>query len=255
MKSFKKIVSLFAVICLLSTSIFALSVGTTSAATYPDIRLHSTEVAYAGSRGNTIRTVYIKVKDTEKYGRTFVHYEYAPGQAWQDAEATKTNFKSKEGYSIYQATFSSYSNKFALKYDFVASTLWDNNYYQDFTDKTLGYNENVKAERTFNYTGSTSTYDVSAIVRNISYAKEVKAVWSEDNFKTTKTVNLNYKEMINNTTSYGNQIERWTGKITGIKNTSNFKFYITYKTLADGKTYTDNNFNQNYNFYYTVSRG
>ena len=255
MKSLKKIISLIAVISLLSTSIFALSVGTASATTTPDIRLHSTEVTYQGSRGNTVRTVYIKVKDTERYGRTYVHYEYAPGYAWQDVEAEKTNFQSKEGYSIYKATFSSYSNKFALKYDFVASTLWDNNYYRDFTDKTLGYNENVKAERTYNYGNYNGCFDVSAIVRNISYAKEVKCVWSEDNFKTIRTVNLNYKEMINDTTSYGSQIERWTGKVTGIKNTSNFKFYITYKTLADGKTYTDNNFNQNYNYNYIISRG
>ena len=117
MKSVKKIVSLLAVISLLTTSIFAMSVSNASAISLPDIRLHSTEVTYQGSRGNSIRTVYIKVNDIEKYGRTFVHYEYAPGQPWMDAEATKTKLKSKEGYSIYKATFSSYSNKFALKYD------------------------------------------------------------------------------------------------------------------------------------------
>ena len=94
-------------------------------------------------------------------------------------------------------------------------------------------------------------YDVSAILRNISYAKEVKCVYSEDNFKTKKTINLNYKEFVNGT-SYGSQMERWTGRITGIKNTNNLKFYLTYKTLADGKTYTDNNFNQNYNYNYTI---
>ena len=253
MKSVKKIISLLAVISMLTTSIFAMSVSSASATSLPDLRLHSTEVTYQGSRGNTIRTVYIKVNDIEKYGRTYVHYEYAPGQPWQDVEATKTSFRSKEGYSIYKATFSSYSNKFALKYDFIASTLWDNNYTEDFTDKTLGYNENVKAERTsYQYGGS--SFDVSAIVRNISYAKEVKAVWSEDNFRTTKTVNLNYKEFVNGH-SYGSTIERWTGRINGIKNPSNFKFYITYKTLADGKTYIDNNFNQNYDRTYYVSRG
>ena len=79
-------------------------------------------------------------------------------------------------------------------------------------------------------------------------------VYDEDNFKTKKTVNLNYKEFVNGH-SYGSEIERWTGKITGIKNTANFKFYITYKTLADGKTYTDNNFDQNYNYNYIVSHG
>ena len=252
MKSVKKIVSLLAVISLLTTSIFAMSVSNASAISLPDIRLHSTEVTYQGSRGNSIRTVYIKVNDIEKYGRTFVHYEYAPGQPWMDAEATKTKLKSKEGYSIYKATFSSYSNKFALKYDFIASTLWDNNYREDFTDKTLGYNENVKAERAPYLT--TGYYNVSAIIRNISYAKEVKAVWSEDNFKTTKTVNLNYKEFVSGH-SYGSTIERWTGTINGIKNPSNFKFYLTYKTLADGKTYVDNNFNQYYDYHYYTSRG
>ena len=54
---------------------------------------------------------------------------------------------------------------------------------------------------------TTGYYNVSAIIRNISYAKEVKAVWSEDNFKTTKTVNLNYKEFVNGH-SYGSTIER-----------------------------------------------
>ena len=54
MKSLKNIISLIAVISLLATSIFALSVGTASATTTPDIRLHSTEVTYQGSRGNII---------------------------------------------------------------------------------------------------------------------------------------------------------------------------------------------------------
>lgn len=252
MKSVKKIVSLVAASSIIATSAVAMSIGTASATTTPDIRLHSTEVTYQGSRGNSMRTVYIKVKDTEKYGKTYVHYEYAPGQPWQDVQATKTSFTSKEGYSIYKATFSSYSNKFALKYDFIASVLWDNNYGEDFTDKTLGYNENVKAERT--YVPASGTYDVSAIVRNISYAKEVKVVWTENNFKTKKTVSLKYKDFVSGH-SYRDSIERWTGKITGIKNSSNFKFYVTYKTIADGKTYTDNNFGQYYNYNYITSRG
>lgn len=252
MKTVKKAISVIAATSILATSVVAMSVGTASATTAPDIRLHSTEVTYQGSRGNTLRTVYIKVKDTEKYGKTYVHYEYAPGQPWQDVQATKTSLKSKEGYSIYQASFSSYSNKFALKYDFVASVLWDNNYGEDFTDKTLGYNENVKAERT--YVPSSGTYDVSAIIRNISYAKEVKAVWTEDNFKTKKTVNLKFKDFVSGH-SYRDSIERWTRKITGIKNTANFKFYITYKTVADGKTYTDDNFGRYYKYNYVTSRG
>ena len=247
MKSLKIIISLLAVVCILSTSIFSLSSITASATTVPDIRLHSSEFVIKAARGLYTRDIYIKVRDTEKYGRTFVHYETAPGKAWADVEAEKTTLQSKEGYSIYKATIctNSRNTKFALKYDFVASALWDNNYYQDFTDLTLGYNENIKAERT-NRTNS-NYYDVSAILRNISYAKEVKCVYSEDNFKTKKTINLNYKEFVNGT-SYGSQMERWTGRITGIKNTNNLKFYLTYKTLADGKTYTDNYFNQNYNY-------
>lgn len=251
MKLFKKLISTIAAASIVATSLFSLSVGTVSATTTPDIRLHSTEVTYQGSRGNTIRTVYIKVRDTEKYGKVYVHYEYAPGMDWQDAAATKTSFKSKEGYSIYKASFSSYTNNFCLCYDF-GSELWDNNYGKNFDDKTLGYNENVKAERT--YYPSNGTYDVSAIIRNISYAKEVKVVWSEDNFKTKKTVNLKFGNMLSRT-SYGSSCERWKGTIKGIKNTKNFKFYLTYKTVADGKTYTDNNFGQYYNYNYTITRG
>lgn len=174
MKSVNKLISLIAVISVLATSVLALSVGTASAATYPDIRLHSTELTYQGSRGISSRTVYIKVDNMDSYSKVYVHYEYAPGQDWKDALATKTSFKSKEGYAIYKASFSSYTGKFALKYVNPGFTLWDNNYGKDF-ETCLGYNENVKAERTF-ATSSSTTYDVAACVRNIAYTKTVKVV-------------------------------------------------------------------------------
>lgn len=100
MKSLKIIISLLAVVCILSTSIFSLSSITASATTVPDIRLHSSEFVIKAARGLYTRDIYIKVRDTEKYGRTFVHYETAPGKAWSDVEAEKTTLQSKEGYSI-----------------------------------------------------------------------------------------------------------------------------------------------------------
>lgn len=250
MKAAKKLVSLLAVISVLATSMFALSAGTASAATYPDIRLHSTELTFAGSRGNSIRTVYLKVDNLDQYSKVYVHYEYAPGQAWQDVLATKTSFKSKEGYAIYKASFSSYSGKFCLKYVNPGFTLWDNNYKKDFNGTILGFNENVKAERT--YVASKGTYNLAACVRNIAYAKEVKAVCTENNFKNTRTIKLSFDKMYD-TPSYNDQIERWKGTITGIKNTANFKFYLTYK--VNGKTYTDKNFGQYYNYNFTTARG
>lgn len=89
MKSLKIIISLLAVVCILSTSIFSLSSITASATTVPDIRLHSSEFVIKAARGLYTRDIYIKVRDTEKYGRTFVHYETAPGKAWTDVEAVK----------------------------------------------------------------------------------------------------------------------------------------------------------------------
>lgn len=249
MKSFKKLISLVAVISVLATSVFALSAGTASAATYPDIRLHSTELTYQGSRGNSIRTVYIKVNNMDQYSNAYVHYEVAPGQAWQDALATRTDMKSKEGYTIYKASFSSYTGKFCLKYVNPGFTLWDNNYGQDFTT-ALGYNENVKAERAFY--PSNGTYNVAATIRNIAYNKEVKAVYTENNWSTKKTVSLKFDKMYD-AKSYNDQTERWIGTISGIKNTSKFKYYLTYK--VNGKTYTDNNFGQYYTYNYTTSRG
>ena len=88
MKSLKKIISLLAVVCILSTSIFSLSSITASATTLPDIRLHSSEFVIKAARGLYTRNIYIKVRDTEKYGKTYVHYETAPGKAWADVSVT-----------------------------------------------------------------------------------------------------------------------------------------------------------------------
>jgi len=244
MKSAKKIISLIAVMSLLVTSFCAFSVSTASAAT-TTVKLHSTEINYTG-RGYTSRNVYIAVKNPASNAKVYVHYQTYEGQAWSDAQATKTNLKASDGSTIWTATFGSFSTKYAIKYVGGGKTLWDNNGGKDYTYQNIGNGVNVKAEPSFSPLYGTS-YNVVACVRNIAYQKTVKAKYTTDNWKTTKYASLTFSNM----NDFDNS-ERWTGYIEGIKDSSKFKFAIVY--TVSGKTYTDNNFGQYYNGGYYIHR-
>ena len=237
MKSAKKIISLIAVMSLLVTSFCAFSVSTASAAT-ATVKLHSTEINYTG-RGYTSRNVYVAVKNPASNAKVYVHYQTYEGQPWSDAQATKTNLKASDGSTIWEATFGSFSTKYAIKYVGGGKTLWDNNGGKDYTYQSIGNSVNVKAEKSYAsmYNGS---YNVVACVRNIAYQKTVKAKYTENNWKTTKYATLTFSNM----NDFDNS-ERWTGTISGVKNPANFKFAIVY--TVSGKTYTDNNFGRYYN--------
>lgn len=238
MKSMKKIISLITVISVLVSSLCLFSAGTASAAAAPVVKMNSTELCYSG-RGLNQRTVYIQVKNPASDAKVYLHYQYVEGQAWETVQAAKTSLKATDGSKIWKVTFWSINTKYAIKYVGGGKTIWDNNGTKDYTRHVLGSPVNVKAEKSY-YTGD-NCYTVYACVRNIAYQKTVKVKYTWDNWKTTRTASLKFASMNDFDDS-----ETWYYTINNIKDTKNFKFYLTY--TVNGKTYTDKNFGQYYKY-------
>ena len=79
--------------------------------------------------------------------------------------------------------------------------------------------------------------DVYATVKNLAYTKDIKVVYTTNNWATTKKAPLNY-QFTNDDGS-----EEW--KVDdSVSVPYNAKFYIQY--IVNGQTYIDNNFGNYY---------
>lgn len=197
-----------------------------------------------------VGNVYIKVSNRGQYyspistKKVYLHGTTSETGSWTDTEATYVGTLA-DGSLIYKArTDKNFSStpyaKFALKYVVNGNTYWDNNYGQDYTHKNALGSAVVKAHTYANEAASNSVggyMDVYATVKNLAYTKDIKVVYTTNNWATTKKAPLNY-QFTNDDGS-----EEW--KVDdSVSVPYNAKFYIQYK--VNGQTYIDNNFGNYY---------
>ncbi len=151
-----------------------------------------------------------------------------------------------------------YGEQLSAKYVVNGQTYWDSNNGSNYRIN----NTNREPISSFLYlnqsfdifqskVSSSSFYsgfyiNVSADVRNIAFAKEVKIVYTTDNWVTSNTSLLNFStfdnfggDPINSTTDF----ERWVATFA-IPVTNKLVYALSYK--VNGQTYWDNNFGTNY---------
>lgn len=148
--------------------------------------------------------------------------------------------------------------KFAVRYKANGNTYWDNNNGQNYTmglkdGEKLGKGINVLKERLTAYysdhAGKVAFYG-TVLVRNLAYHKNVKIVYTTDNWATTRTADCRFSG--DGYYSYGNHVEypnvhgveNWSFNISLESNVTDIAYAIAYD--VDGETYWDNNMGENY---------
>jgi hypothetical protein len=146
-----------------------------------------------------------------------------------------------------------YGEQVAVKYVVNGQTYWDNNnnnnYFivnsnrQDYSSFLyLNQDFNIFLSESTLYTSNDQSYlTIATDLRNIAYAKEVKIVYTTNNWATTNTRLLVFSTNDNNNATAA--FERWITSFS-IPRTNKVVYALSYK--VNGQTYWDNNFGANY---------
>jgi hypothetical protein len=205
-----------------------------------------------------------------QYDRSFeirvknLSYEKEVGVRHQLTNGTWTNIPASyftstaDGYEIWKTANSSYyGSQMGSEYVVYATqngqTSWDNNGGQNYSllngdGVQLGSGVGVLQSSFSYYSGRAYFY---LDVANIAYNKEVKIVYTTDNWNSSDVVYAYY----NSGYAYGyayvqspNQagFERWSASVA-VSDANNFQYFIEYN--ANGQVYYDNNYGANYKLY------
>jgi hypothetical protein len=196
-----------------------------------------------------------------------IHQQLNTGQ-WEDINLNYA-FTTTTGTEIWKAiavkngiyfttpTASLFGEKLAVKYLANNQTYWDNNKGNDYTI----VNSNRQDNSSFLYLNvdypicatapqhnpslvsdaALSYVSIAADVKNIAFNKEVKVVYTTNNWATTQTKSLTFNAAENNNATQ--DFERWTTSFA-IPKTSSVTYALCY--TINGQTYWDNNFGKNY---------
>jgi hypothetical protein len=154
-----------------------------------------------------------------------------------------------------------FGDEFVARYEVNGVQYWDNNNsvnYKmgDLNGTFLRSDLNVTVD-TFHsyiynnyYNGPTNTFAVHADVRNLNPTKEVKVVYTTDNWATSKVASLNYTQYLTvgaaqsliSPNVFG--MERWFVNIEVPSTVNNIQYAVVYK--VNGVEYWDNNFGKNF---------
>ncbi|TDX51825.1 carbohydrate-binding protein [Orenia marismortui] len=200
---------------------------------------------------------YIGVKNNSFPTKVTIHYTYDiySNSNWKDVDAKYMgvapdgnhiwHFETPKITRDYYPYFN-YDCQFAIKYESNGQVYWDNNHQQNYLIKNTnvpGVNNIpilLKRSRVIldKVSRENNTIVGSIDLKNLDYSKDVKVVYTLDNWQTSNTVSANYN------ISYDNNIENWKFIINNIPNDTKVKYYIDYK--VNGTHYYDNNFGTNY---------
>jgi hypothetical protein len=195
------------------------------------------------------------------------HQQLSNGQ-WEDVSLSYS-FTTTSGTEIWTGTSTKstlffttpaqnqFGEKLAVKYEVNGQTYWDNNngadYYISNTNRTdnssfLYMSEDFNILSTLPHnepaiqSNANNTYiNIAADVRNIAFAKEVKIIYTVNNWATSATKSLSFNSYENNNAN--TNYERWTIGFA-IPKTTKVIYALSYK--VNGVTYWDNNFGKNY---------
>lgn len=199
----------------------------------------------------------IRVDDAACGGDVAVHMTSGSG-TWIDAQAVQLR-SAGAGHSVYRASFGAgggsgviHDIQFAVKCGSGGQTFWDNNGGQDyFVGQDAGAflpSGNVYAR---GYTASANviggTAWSSVTLRNLAYSKQVKVVYTTDGWATTREAyaayNAGFYAYATTPNPNAAGFEEWTFGLD-VGSASSVEYAISY--TADGQTYWDNNFGDNY---------
>lgn len=218
---------------------------------------------------NKQRNFYTEVAKSAYPRQVFVHHKMADG-TWQDfpmkymrpATSTYDVWYLEDAYSGNGGSSShqDYADEFVLRYEVNGKTYYDNNNGQNYKiglcdGMYLRDGLPVSAETFHSYlvkysTATYASFYIEADVKNLAYSKEVKVIYSTDNWQTTNTAPLNFIThyalsdfvVLPNPNIFNN--EKWSVYLNLPGNAKYVDYAISYK--VNGTEYWDNNYGRNY---------
>ncbi|NQY65361.1 MAG: hypothetical protein HRT38_16920 [Alteromonadaceae bacterium] len=196
----------------------------------------------------------VVVDDLGANKKVFIHHQAIDG-SWVDlpmsyhspASAGKEVWTSSPGYKG--------GSVFSVKYEVNGQTYWDNNQGQNYSYPNGGYNiasDNQVLVATYNSNSSdpygNKQFTGRIALKNLSYLKSVKVVYSQDNWQTSKIIDAKYG---GNPFRYGYgshqnpnsfNVETWT--FSEYVSPERGEFFVDYE--VNGQHYYDNNHGVNY---------
>lgn len=188
--------------------------------------------------GMTTQEIYVQTKDNTSNQQVIIHYNYMDGKDWMDQEAECVTTLS-DGSKIWMARIISYNLKYAIKYVADGEVFWDNNNGNDYTREKIGTAPITVVSQ---FPQGNYSYNVSVLLQNYAYEKNVQLRYTEDNWNSYTDVPLHYDEANDSTTEW------WSVDINlDSSKTSDFEYCVYYQ--VNGQTYWANNFGKNYDIY------
>lgn len=195
-------------------------------------------------------TVFIEVKNIAYVKQVGVRYRNSAG-AWVSA-AAQYFMPTTAGKELWYASLPAPSESFALYYTVNGATYWDNNGGRNYStarftqDALLGTSPINDAEGFWGSSPSTGPALFGSVrVRNMGSNRQVKAVYTDDNWLTTKVGHATYQSTL------PSGIEVWNfvlpTSVTATTNKIQLSFNYTWTgTGGIGGSAWDNSFGRNY---------
>lgn len=194
---------------------------------------------------------YVEVKNLAYEKNVTIHYSF-DGINWQDIAAeylapTQGNYEAwKFKTPVISFSPSSYAKvTFAIKYEVNGNTYWDNNNGKNYvvsvgtgSEANTGFAFGSGALALDSITRNSDSISGTIQLSNLAYEKDVKVLYTTDNWATSSYVNASYLLSYNGS----NNSELWEFTIPYSENV--IEFAISY--TVNGITYWDNNFSSNY---------
>lgn len=199
---------------------------------------------------------YVEVENIAYEKRVTLFYQFK-NHGWEEVEASyvkslggnKELWRFKTSYYMYHAS-SPPCFKLAVRYRVDNKEYWDNNNGRDYSAswvRNLGQSRLVlnRANATVPYyTGAESAYlNGEIVVKNVAYHKQVKIVYTLDNWTTVKEATAVYDRTVSTWLGI-TEMEVWKFEIEFCAVHKQVKFAVAM--TANGTTAWDNNFGEDY---------
>ena len=247
----KKKVFALALVLTLIVGLFSL-VPSVGAVSDRPVKLIYAKPAYTST--GTGATGYVEIENIAYDKKVTIHYSF-DGKEWYDsaAEYYKPTFGNYEAWTFETtgkrpAYREAVTVQFAIKYEVNDQTYWDNNNGKNYS-VSLGYLAGASydfgvggiADASASKNSKTDTVYGSLQLKNLGYQKDVKVIYTTDNWTTTNEVSAKYDRFA----SMNDSVEIWNYSYE--TNQNNIQYKLSY--TVNGTTYIDDNFGD----YYTVN--
>lgn len=219
------------------------------------VKLIYAKPAYTSTDTGIGATGYVEVENIAYNKKVTIHYSF-DGKEWLDCDAEyyKPTFGNYEAWKFettgkYPVYRGAVTVQFAIKYEVNDQIYWDNNDGKNYS-VSLGYLAGTNYDfgvggvadySSYKYPNTDDTVHGSLQLKNLGYEKDVKVIYSTDNWATQQEATAKFGEMAR----MNDSVEIWYYDYQTSANNIQYKLSYT----VNGTTYIDDNFGD----YYTVT--